>query len=59
MESSSYPQCANARRADARIRAYAGEGRFTDDPADGFGTKAGVRIPPLQPLMQRNLPQWT
>jgi len=59
MESSSYPQCANARRADARIRAYTGEGMFTDDPLDRFGTKAGVRITQLQSLMQRNLPQWT
>jgi L-fucose isomerase-like protein len=35
------------------IRAYAGEGSFTDDPLDTFGTKAVVHIPALQPLMQR------
>ena len=53
MEGSSYPQCANARRADTRIRAYTDEGMFTDDPLDRSGTKAGVRIPQLQSLMQR------
>jgi len=35
-----------------KIRAYAGEGMFTDDPLDTFGTKAVVRIPQLQSLMQ-------
>jgi L-fucose isomerase-like protein len=34
-----------------QIRAYAGEGRFTDDPLDTFGTKAVVRVPALQDLM--------
>jgi len=34
------------------IRAYAGEGRFTDDPLDTFGTKAVVKIPALQQLMR-------
>jgi len=34
------------------IRAYAGEGWFTDDPLDTFGTKAVVRIPALQQLMR-------
>src|SRR5580704_5812507 len=33
------------------IRAYVGEGRFTDDPLDTFGTKAVVHVPRLQPLM--------
>jgi L-fucose isomerase-like protein len=33
------------------IRAYAGEGRFTDDPLDTFGTKAVVKVPALQNLM--------
>src|SRR5215471_556758 len=35
-----------------KIRAYTGEGMFTDDPLDTFGTKAVVRIPQLQSLMQ-------
>jgi L-fucose isomerase-like protein len=35
-----------------KIRAYSGEGMFTDDPLDTFGTKAVVRIPRLQSLMQ-------
>lgn len=35
------------------IRAYVGEGSFTDDPLDTFGTKAVVRVPGLQSLMQR------
>ncbi|MGC1186145.1 MAG: L-fucose/L-arabinose isomerase family protein [Candidatus Acidiferrales bacterium] len=34
------------------IRAYAGEGRFTDDPLDTFGTKAVVKVPGLQQLMR-------
>jgi L-fucose isomerase-like protein len=34
------------------IRAYVGEGRFTDDPLDTFGTKAVVRIPELPTLMR-------
>jgi L-fucose isomerase-like protein len=34
------------------IRAYTGQGMFTDDPLDTFGTKAVVRIPQLQSLMQ-------
>jgi L-fucose isomerase-like protein len=34
------------------IRAYAGEGQFTDDPLDTFGTKAVVRVPALQDLMR-------
>jgi len=35
-----------------RIRAYVGEGQFTDDPLDTFGTKAVVQVPQLQALMQ-------
>jgi L-fucose isomerase-like protein len=34
------------------IKAYLGEGRFTDDPLDTFGTKAVVKIPDLPRLMQ-------
>lgn len=34
------------------IRAYVGEGQFTDDPLDTFGTKAVVRIPRLPDLMR-------
>jgi L-fucose isomerase-like protein len=34
-----------------RIRAYVGEGEFTDDPLDTFGTKAVVRVPRLPQLM--------
>src|SRR5580700_61632 len=30
-----------------RIRAYVGDGRFTDDPLDTFGTKAVVKVPRL------------
>jgi L-fucose isomerase-like protein len=33
------------------IRAYIGEGRFTDDPLDTFGTKAVVHVPRLPQLM--------
>ena len=36
-----------------KIRAYVGNGEFTDDPLDTFGTKAVVRIPRLQQLMRR------
>jgi L-fucose isomerase-like protein len=35
-----------------RIRAYIGEGVFTDDPLDSFGTKAVVRVPRLPELMR-------
>jgi L-fucose isomerase-like protein len=38
---------------EGKIRAYVGEGSFTDDPLDTFGTKAVVRVPALQSLMQR------
>lgn len=34
------------------IRTYVGEGQFTDDPLDTFGTKAVVRISRLPELMQ-------
>ena len=35
-----------------RIRAYVGEGEFTDDPLKTFGTRAVVRVPELQKLMR-------
>lgn len=35
-----------------RIHVYVGDGDFTDDPLDTFGTRAVVRIPQLQELMQ-------
>jgi len=35
-----------------KIRAYLGDGLFTDDPLDTFGTRAVVQIPQLQDLMQ-------
>ena len=35
-----------------RIRSYVGEGQFTDDPLDTFGTKAVVRVPHLPVLMK-------
>lgn len=38
--------------ASGRIRAYVGEGNFTNDPLDTFGTRAVARIPQLQDLMQ-------
>jgi L-fucose isomerase-like protein len=34
------------------IRAYTGEGCFTDDPLDTFGNRAVVQIPQLQTLMR-------
>ncbi|HET7105085.1 MAG TPA: L-fucose/L-arabinose isomerase family protein [Terracidiphilus sp.] len=34
-----------------RIRAYVGEGEFTDDPLNTFGTRAVVRVPALPALM--------
>jgi L-fucose isomerase-like protein len=34
------------------IKAYVGEGQFTDDPLDTFGTKAVVMVPALPSLMQ-------
>lgn len=35
-----------------RIIAYVGEGRFTDDPLETFGTRAVVEVPDLQALMR-------
>ncbi|MET0166222.1 MAG: L-fucose/L-arabinose isomerase family protein [Vicinamibacterales bacterium] len=37
---------------NGRIRAYVGEGEFTDDPLKTFGTRAVVRVPELQKLMR-------
>lgn len=34
------------------IRAYVGEGNFTDDPLNTFGTRAVVQVPDLQALMR-------
>ena len=34
------------------IRTYVGEGAFTDDPLDTFGTRAVVQVPGLQRLMK-------
>ncbi|HMD90731.1 MAG TPA: L-fucose/L-arabinose isomerase family protein [Anaerolineaceae bacterium] len=36
---------------DGMIRTYVGEGRFTDDPLDTFGSRAVVSIPGLQKMM--------
>jgi L-fucose isomerase-like protein len=36
---------------EGQIKAYVGEGRFTDDPLDTFGTRAVVEVPGLQKLM--------
>jgi L-fucose isomerase-like protein len=38
--------------AAGRIRAYVGEGDFTDDPLATFGTRAVVEVPRLQTLMR-------
>ena len=35
-----------------RIVSYVGEGRFTDDPLETFGTRAVVEVPELQSLMR-------
>jgi L-fucose isomerase-like protein len=37
---------------NGRIRAYVGEGRFTDDPLSTFGSRAVVEVPQLQKLMR-------
>jgi L-fucose isomerase-like protein len=37
--------------ASGKIRAYVGEGEFTDDPLDTFGTRAVARVPGLPHLM--------
>ncbi len=34
------------------MRAYVGEGRFTDDPLTTFGSRAVVEVPELQKLMR-------
>ncbi|HWQ11475.1 MAG TPA: L-fucose/L-arabinose isomerase family protein [Roseiflexaceae bacterium] len=36
---------------EGRIRAYVGEGRFTDDPLQTFGNRAVVEVPGLPKLM--------
>jgi L-fucose isomerase-like protein len=38
--------------AEGRIRAYVGEGRFTDDPLGTFGCRAVVEVPELQGLLR-------
>jgi L-fucose isomerase-like protein len=38
--------------AEGRIRAYVGEGRFTDDALTTFGNRAVVEVPELQQLMR-------
>jgi L-fucose isomerase-like protein len=35
-----------------KIRAYVGDGKFTDDPLETFGTKAVVQVPRLPELMR-------
>jgi L-fucose isomerase-like protein len=35
-----------------KVRAYMGEGKFTNDPLDTFGARAVVHVPHLQNLMQ-------
>jgi L-fucose isomerase-like protein len=37
---------------NGRIRGYVGEGRFTDDPLETFGSRAVVKVPGLQGLMR-------
>lgn len=37
---------------EGTIRAYVGEGRFTDDPLNTFGTRAVVEVPDLRRLMR-------
>jgi L-fucose isomerase-like protein len=37
---------------NGQIKAYLGDGEFLDDPIDTFGSRAVVRIPRLQALMQ-------
>jgi L-fucose isomerase-like protein len=38
--------------SSGEIRVYLGDGHFTNDPLDTFGTRAVVRVPQLQELMQ-------
>jgi L-fucose isomerase-like protein len=42
----------STRDRQGRIAAYVGEGRFTDDPLQTFGTRAVVEVPDLQGLMR-------
>ena len=37
---------------EGRIKAYVGQGLFTDDPLETFGTKAVVKVPGLPKLLQ-------
>ncbi len=37
---------------DGMVRTYVGEGRFTDDPLDTFGSRAVVEVPELQHLLK-------
>jgi L-fucose isomerase-like protein len=37
---------------EGRVKAYLGEGRFTDDPLKTFGTRAVVEVPQLQRLLR-------
>ena len=37
---------------EGRVRAYVGEGRFTDDPLGTFGCRAVVEVPQLQALLR-------
>ncbi len=38
--------------SEGRIKAYVGEGQFTDDPLETFGTKAVVKVPGLPKLLR-------
>jgi L-fucose isomerase-like protein len=38
--------------SEGRMRAYVGEGRFTDDPLGTFGCRAVVEVPELQGLLR-------
>ena len=37
---------------NGEIRTYVGEGAFTDDPLDTFGSRAVVEVPGLQKLLK-------
>jgi L-fucose isomerase-like protein len=37
---------------NGRITSYVGEGNFTDDPLETFGTRAVVEVPDLQKLLR-------
>jgi L-fucose isomerase-like protein len=47
----SYARISTDDRA-GRIRTYVGDGEFTDDPLETFGSRAVVRVPGLQTLLQ-------